>query len=70
MVLGERHLVRLARSYINYYHKDRCHLGLMCTSVSRLRTTSLKKTVDRSRVHAYCFEYNSDAAGQHSPVNA
>ena len=28
VVLGERHLVRLARSYIDYYHEDRCHLGL------------------------------------------
>ena len=28
VVLGERHLVRLVRSYINDYHEDRCHLGL------------------------------------------
>ncbi len=28
VVLSERHLVRLARSYIDYYHEDRCHLGL------------------------------------------
>lgn len=28
MVLGERHLVRLVRAYISYYHEDRCHLGL------------------------------------------
>ena len=28
VVFGERHLVRLMRSYISYYHKDRCHLGL------------------------------------------
>ncbi len=28
VVLGERHLVRLVRSYICYYHEDRCHLGL------------------------------------------
>ena len=28
VVLGERHLVRLARIYISYYHEDRCHLGL------------------------------------------
>jgi len=27
-VLSERHLVRLARSYIDYYHEDRCHPGL------------------------------------------
>ncbi len=28
VVLGERHLVRLVRAYITYYHEDRCHLGL------------------------------------------
>ena len=28
VVLGQRHLVRLVRSYINYHHEDRCHLGL------------------------------------------
>ncbi len=28
VVFGERHLVRLVRSYISYYHKDPCHLGL------------------------------------------
>ena len=27
VVLGERHLVRLVRSYICYYHEDCCHLG-------------------------------------------
>ena len=28
VVFGERHLVRLVRLYISYYHEDRCHLGL------------------------------------------
>ena len=28
VVLGERHLVRLVRTYISYYHEERCHLGL------------------------------------------
>ena len=27
-VLGHRHLFRLVRSYIHYYHEDPCHLGL------------------------------------------
>ncbi len=27
-IFGERHLVRLVRSYTAYYHEDRCHLGL------------------------------------------
>jgi transposase InsO family protein len=28
VILGERHLVRLVRANISYYHQDRCHLGL------------------------------------------
>ena len=28
IVLDHRHLMRLACSYIRYYHKDRCDLGL------------------------------------------
>jgi transposase InsO family protein len=28
IVFGRRHLLRLMRAYIDYYHKDRCHLGL------------------------------------------
>ena len=28
VVLSERHLLRLARLYIDYYHEDRCHLAL------------------------------------------
>jgi transposase InsO family protein len=28
VILGERHLVRLIRSYVEYYHADRSHLGL------------------------------------------
>ncbi len=28
VVLGDRHLVRLLRSYVEYYHGDRSHLGL------------------------------------------
>jgi len=28
VVLSERHLRRLIRSYVAYYHEDRCHLGL------------------------------------------
>ncbi|MDJ0861023.1 MAG: integrase [Gammaproteobacteria bacterium] len=28
VVLGERHLVRLIRFYLEYYHGDRPHLGL------------------------------------------
>ena len=28
IVLGERHLRRMLRDYIRFYHEDRCHLGL------------------------------------------
>ena len=28
VVLGRQHLLRLVRSYLCYYHEDRCHLGL------------------------------------------
>ena len=28
VVLGRGHLVRLLKSYVRYYHEDRCHLGL------------------------------------------
>ena len=28
VVLGQLHLVRLLKSYLAYYHEDRCHLGL------------------------------------------
>ena len=28
IVRNERHLRRLIRSYVSYYHEDRCHLGL------------------------------------------
>ena len=28
VIFGERHLARLVRDYLRYYHEDRCHLGL------------------------------------------
>jgi putative transposase len=28
VVFGERHLKRLLREYVSYYHEDRTHLGL------------------------------------------
>ena len=28
VIFGRRHLVRLIRCYLSYYHEDRCHLGL------------------------------------------
>ena len=41
VVLGERHLVRLVRTYVSYYHEDRCHLGLeKDTPNERLQATA------------------------------
>jgi putative transposase len=28
IIISERHLIRLVRSYISYYHENRCQLGL------------------------------------------
>jgi len=28
IVLGERHLSRLIKNHVRYYHQDRCHLAL------------------------------------------
>ena len=28
IVFGRQHFIRLMRSYLDYYHEDRCHLGL------------------------------------------
>jgi hypothetical protein len=38
IVVNERHLKRLMRDYIHYYHEDRTHLGLRKeTPAGRLR---------------------------------
>jgi hypothetical protein len=39
VVLGERHLVRLLRSYLEYYHADRSHLGLAKDAPDRRSVT-------------------------------
>ena len=39
VVLGERHLVRLIRSYLEYYHEDRSHLGLAKDAPNRRSVT-------------------------------
>jgi hypothetical protein len=39
VVLGERHLVRLIRSYLEYYHGDRPHLGLAKDAPDRRSVT-------------------------------
>jgi len=39
VIFGEWHLVRLVRSYISYYHEDRCHLGLNKDTPNQRRIT-------------------------------
>ena len=39
VVLGERHLLRLLRSYLEYYHADRSHLGLAKDAPDRRSVT-------------------------------
>lgn len=53
VVFGDRHLVRLLRLYIDYYHQDRCHLGRKDTPNERtitLRSTPAAKVVALPRV--------------------
>ncbi len=61
VVLGERHLVRLVRSYISYYHEDRCHLGLNkdtpnLRAVTR-RPSSITNVVALPRVGGFHHRY-------------
>jgi len=39
VVLSQQHLIRLVRSYIRYYHEDRCHLGLDRDTPDRRQVT-------------------------------
>jgi hypothetical protein len=39
VILGQRHLVRLMRCYISYYHEDRPHLGLAKDAPNRRSIT-------------------------------
>ena len=39
VILGERHLLRLLRSYVEYYHADRSHLGLAKDAPDRRTVT-------------------------------
>jgi putative transposase len=51
IVLNERHLKRLMREYIRYYHEDRTHLGLAKdTPVGR---PVARASADRSRVQSF-----------------
>jgi putative transposase len=51
IVLNERHLKRLVREYIRYYHEDRTHLGLAKdTPVGR---PVARASADRSRVQSF-----------------
>jgi transposase InsO family protein len=44
VVFGERHLVRLIRSYLEYYHGDRSHLGLGKDAPNRRAVTQRPST--------------------------
>jgi transposase InsO family protein len=39
VIFGERHLVRLVRDYLHYYHEDRCHLGINKDTPNQRRVT-------------------------------
>jgi transposase InsO family protein len=43
VVFGERHVVRLVRQYIAYYHADRTHLNVteFSCALNRIRTQSM-----------------------------
>ena len=61
VVLGQQHLIRLTHSYIQYYHEDRCHLGLgRDTPDGRpvtLRPSSHAKVVALPRVGGLHYRY-------------
>jgi hypothetical protein len=46
IVLNERHLKRLMRDYVRYYHEDRTHLGLAKETPGK---RSAEKSTDASR---------------------
>ena len=51
VILSERHLVRLIRSYLSYYHKDRCHLGL-AKDAPQVRAVSPRPSANNAKVIA------------------
>ena len=61
VIFGERHLVRLVRSYISYYHEDRGHLGLDKDTPDKRsvtpRTSSAAKIVALPRVGGLHHRY-------------
>ncbi len=61
IVLDRRHLVRLMRAYLGYYHEDRCHLGLAKDAPSgrnvASRPSGTAKIVALSRVGGLHHRY-------------
>jgi hypothetical protein len=61
VVFGRRHLLRLMRCYIDYYHEDLCHLGLDKDAPNERsvapRTSSTAKLVTLSRVGGLHHRY-------------
>ena len=66
VVLGERHLHRMLRKYIRYYHEDRCHLGLRKNSPRRrsvmTRPNTKAKVIALPRVGGLHHRYEWRAA--------
>ncbi|MFC1573321.1 hypothetical protein ACFL6M_06950 [Candidatus Eisenbacteria bacterium] len=60
-ILGERHLSRLLKGYLRYYHTDRCHLALEKDCPVRRRPTtqsdSKAKIITLSRVGGLYHRY-------------
>lgn len=62
IALDERHLKRLLRDYVRYYHEDRTHLGLnKGTPAGRVRSTDQGAVVCRARLGGLHHRYNRAA---------
>ena len=67
VVLNDRHLIRLVRAYLEYYHQDRCHLGMEKDSPTgrqiERRPSATTKVVALTRVGGLHHRYEwSEAA--------
>ena len=62
VVFNDRHLMRLVRTYLDYYHHDRCHLGLVKDSPTerfvRPKPSSTAKVVAFPRVGGLHHRYD------------
>jgi putative transposase len=59
IVLNERHLKRLLREYVRYYHEDRTHLGLNKeTPGGRIRSAHRGRVITQSRLGGLHHRYD------------